>query len=139
MLAESAPVIIREIEAAFGQVQHPGDHLLLHSQCMDDSDIEDFYGRFDLAYDNLRYFMGDTSIAGPVFVDSAVAGDPGNNGSSEQGTSALPFNTIHEATYAVRSGDEVRIQPGNYNQQFRIWRPMTLKRAGSSGTVRIGD
>lgn len=46
MVTESAAVIIREIEAAFAQVEHPGDQSLLHSQCMDDHDIdiEDFYG-----------------------------------------------------------------------------------------------
>ncbi len=36
--------IIGEIENAFADVQHPGDHRLLHAQCMDDGDIADFYG-----------------------------------------------------------------------------------------------
>ncbi|MCH8147118.1 MAG: trypsin-like peptidase domain-containing protein [Planctomycetes bacterium] len=102
-------------------------------------EINDYYARFDVAYDNLRYYLGDSYIASPVYVDDGVSGDAGNNGSTEQGSFGAPFNTVHEATYAVRSGDTIRIEPGNYDEQFRIWRPMTLKRRGSSGTVRIGD
>jgi hypothetical protein len=38
----------------------------------------------------------------------------------------------------VRANDTVRIVPGNYNERFRVWRPMRLEREGSSGVVRIG-
>lgn len=95
-------------------------------------------GRFDLAYANLKYVMSSSFIASPTFVDHAAAGDPGNNGASEKGTSAEPFNTVYEATFVVPEGDEVRINPGTYSEQFRVWRPQTLKRNGTTGTVRIG-
>lgn len=100
-------------------------------------DINDYYGRFDLAYDHLRYFMGNSYISSPVHVSGAWLGDPGNDGSLEQGNSAFPFNTVHEATYSVREGDTVMIAPGNYNETFRLWRPMRLQ-ASTNGTVRIG-
>lgn len=97
------------------------------------------YGRLDLAYANLRYFMGDESIpSGIVYVNGGVAGDPGNNGSSERGTVINPFNSVYEATFCVRSDDTVLVSPGNYNQSMRIWRPMTIGRLGSSGQVVIG-
>lgn len=97
-----------------------------------------YAGRFDLAYDNLKYVMSSSFIASPTYVDSGVAGDPGNNGASEKGTSAEPFNTVYEATFVVPEGDEVRIDPGTYAEQFRVWRPQTLKRNGTAGSVRIG-
>lgn len=100
--------------------------------------VDKYYGRFDLAYDNLKYFMGNSWIASPVHVDGGISGDSGNDGASEQGSAAAPFSAVREATFAVRSGEEVRIEPGTYNQQFRIWRPMTLTRKGSSGVVTIG-
>ncbi|MGD2110338.1 MAG: hypothetical protein PVI86_13235 [Phycisphaerae bacterium] len=101
--------------------------------------VSKYYGRFYLAWDHLRYYMGEADIASPVYVNSAVAGDPGNNGNSERGTAAQPFNTVHEASYAVRSNDELLIEPGNYDERFTIWRPMTLNRSGSSGAVEIGQ
>jgi hypothetical protein len=36
--------VVRQIEAAFGGLDHPGDDKLLHPQCFDDMDIEAFYG-----------------------------------------------------------------------------------------------
>lgn len=96
------------------------------------------YGRFDLAYENLRYYLGNSYIASPVYVNRGAGGDPGNNGNSERGTSGQPFNTVYEATFAVRSGDRVRITPGTYNERMTIWRPMRLERSGTSGIVRIG-
>lgn len=100
--------------------------------------VTKYYGRLDLAYENLRYYLGNSYIASPVYVNHENVGDPENEGYSEQGTSALPFNTVLEATFAVRSGDTVMISPGNYDEQMRIWRPMTL-RCWGSGTVRIGE
>ena len=97
------------------------------------------YGRLDLAYDHLRYYMGNAAIASPVHANLGVPGDPGNNGFLEQGTAGLPFNTVYEATFAVRPGDTVQIAPGGYNERFTIWRPMRLARQGSSGTVVIGQ
>ncbi len=97
------------------------------------------YGRFDLAMDFLRYYLSSTYIASPMYVNGGVGGDPGNNGSAERGTDALPFNTVYEASYAVIAGDDMHIVPGNYNERFTIRRPMTLKRWGPSGVVRIGQ
>lgn len=94
------------------------------------------YGRFDIAYQNLRYYLQD--IASPVYV-AIGTGDPENNGSAERGTSPMPFNSVHEATFAVAEGDDVAIGPGDYNERFTVWRPMTLRRAGATGIVRIGD
>lgn len=94
------------------------------------------YGRFDLAFPNLRYFLFE--MANPSVVNGTVAGDPGNNGSSERGTALNPFNTVYEASFAVPSGGTLSIIPDSYNERFTIRRPMTLQRLGSSGTVRIG-
>lgn len=102
-------------------------------------DVDQYYGRFYLAWDHLRYYMGDADIASPVYVDGSAAGDPGNDGNTERGTRTQPFNTVHEASYAVRSNDEVLIESGNYDEQFTIWRPMILKRRGASGVVQIGE
>lgn len=95
------------------------------------------YGRFDLAFANLRYYLNN--IASPVVYVAGWAGDPGNNGAGERGTPTQPFNTVHEATFAVIEGENVAIAPGNYNERFTIWRPMTLHRAGTTGIVRIGQ
>jgi hypothetical protein len=100
--------------------------------------VTKYYGRFSDATTNLRYYLINTDIASPVFVNRAVSGDPENGGNSERGTAANPFNTVYEATFAVRANDTVRIVPGNYNERFRVWRPMRLEREGSSGVVRIG-
>ncbi|MCX7992717.1 MAG: hypothetical protein N2651_03505 [Fimbriimonadales bacterium] len=94
------------------------------------------WGKISQAFDNIQYYILD--MANPTFVDRSVSGDPSNEGNSERGTSSNPFNTVHEATFCVPSGGTVRIRPGNYNQQFTLWRPMTLQRDGSSGTVVIG-
>jgi hypothetical protein len=48
------------------------------------------------------------------------------------------FNTVHEAFYAVNSGNTVSIEPGHYNEHITLWRAMTLTRNGSTGSVRIG-
>ncbi len=97
------------------------------------------YGRLDRAFANLRYFLNDPDIpVGVVFVNGGVGGDAGNAGSSERGTAANPFNAVAEASFCVRTGQEVRITPGVYNERFTIRRPMILSRNGSSGTVKIG-
>ena len=90
--------------------------------------VTEYYGRFYLGWDHLRYYMGEPDIASPVCVDGGVAGDLGVNGNTERGTAAQPFNTVHEASYAVRSNDEILIEPGDYDEQLTIWRPITLKR-----------
>jgi len=95
-----------------------------------------YYGRLDVAYPIVRWYIWE--MANPTYVNRAVAGDPGNDGSSERGTSANPFNTVYEGTFCVPSNGTVRIRPGNYNERFRVWRPMRLEREGSSGVVRIG-
>lgn len=94
------------------------------------------YGRFDLAFSNLQYYL--STIASPVVVTN-WAGDSGNNGSLERGTSANPFSTVYEGSFAVIAGGNLEINPGNYNERFTIRRPMTLIRRGGSGIVRIGQ
>lgn len=94
------------------------------------------WGRLDQAFSHTRYYLSD--MANPTFVDRSVSGDSGNNGDTERGTSSNPFNTVHEATFCVPANGTVRIAPGNYNERFTLWRPMTLRRDGSSGTVQIG-
>lgn len=95
------------------------------------------YGRFDTAFPILRWHL--YQMANPTYVNGAVAGDPGNDGDSERGTQANPFNTVYEATFCVPTGGDVMIAPRSYNEQFTLWRPMTLKRSGSSGVVTIGQ
>jgi hypothetical protein len=94
------------------------------------------WGKIDQAFSHIQFYLSD--MANPTFVDGSVSGDPGNDGNSERGTSSHPFKTVHEATFCVPAGGTVRIAPGNYNQRFTLWRPMTLRRDGSSGTVTIG-
>lgn len=94
------------------------------------------WGRLDLAYPTVRWYIWE--MANPTFVNRAVAGDSGNAGDAERGTSANPFNTVYEGTFCVPSNGTVRIVPGNYNERFRVWRPMRLERSGTSGVVRIG-
>ena len=86
------------------------------------------YGRFDLAFANLRYYLSNAYIASPVFVWGGWSGDPGNNGSLERGTATLPFNTVYEATFAVRAGDTVRIR-----------RPARVTTDETGRTIWIGD
>lgn len=92
------------------------------------------YGRLDTAFSTLKPYLYQTPS--PVYVDGAFSGDPGNAGSSEQGTAPNPFNTVYEATFSVRTGDQILIRAGTYNERFQIQRAMTLKADG--GTVTIG-
>lgn len=94
------------------------------------------YGRFDLAFANLRYYLND--LANPSFVNGGVGGDAANNGSGERGTAPNPFNTVYEATFAVPAGGTVTVAPGTYNERFTLRRPMTIQRTGAAGVVRIG-
>lgn len=93
------------------------------------------YGRLDAAYPIVRWYIN--GMANPAYVDRGVGGDPGNQGSTERGTSALPFNTVYEGTFCVPAGGTLRIKPGNYNERFRIWRPMRME-PSQSGIARIG-
>lgn len=86
-----------------------------------------YYGRFAHAYDDLQPFL--SNIASPVYVDAGYSG-------FEAGTSDEPFNDLVAASYCVIAGDDVRLRPGTYNQQCRIFRPMRLLSTG--GTARIG-
>jgi len=95
------------------------------------------YGRFDLAFPNLRYYLFE--MASPSFVNGAVAGDSGNNGSSERGTVLNPFNTVYEASFAVPAGGTLMVTPDSYNERFTIRRAMTIERLGGSGSVVIGQ
>lgn len=94
------------------------------------------WGRMDLAFPNVRWYIFE--MANPTFVNRAVSGDPGNDGATERGTSGNPFNTVYEGTFCVPTSGTVRIVPGNYNERFRVWRPMRLERSGTAGTVVIG-
>ena len=87
-----------------------------------------YYGRFTLSFDHFSPFIWD--LPSPAFVD-------GDHGGAQRGTSAEPFNQVHEATYAVPAGDEVRIRGGTYNERLTLWRPLTLN--AESGVVRIGE
>jgi len=73
----------------------------------------------------------------PTLVAS-LFGDPGNDGTGERGTAANPFNTVYEATFCVPTYGTVEVVPGNYNERFTVWRPMTLVRSGGSGMVVLG-
>jgi hypothetical protein len=95
-----------------------------------------YYGRLDVAYPIVRWYIWE--MANPTYVDRAVAGDPNNEGDTERGTATNPFNTVYEGTFCVPRNGTVRIRPGNYNERFRVWRPMRLEREGTSGVVRIG-
>ena len=103
-----------------------------------DADNAKEYGRLDRAFNQggLQYYF--RNIPTVVHVDGGVPGDPGNRGTTERGTSANPFNTVEEATFCVIEGDDIAIEPGSYNEQLRIYRPMRLTRNGSSGEVTIG-
>jgi hypothetical protein len=92
------------------------------------------WGRLEYAWSTVKYYL--ENMANPTCVDGTVSGDNNNEGSSEQGTSSNPFNTVREATYCVRSGEILRIAAGNYNERFKFWRPMTLQASG--GPARIG-
>lgn len=85
------------------------------------------YGRFGVSYDTHQPYID--GMASPVFAQAGAGGD-------QLGTSGNPFNTVYEATFCVFAGDEVRIRAGNYNEAFRIWRPMTLN--AENGVARIG-
>jgi hypothetical protein len=104
--------------------------------CPPNSNALGYYGRLDVAFPIVRWYIWQ--MANPTYVDRAVAGDPNNEGDTERGTSANPFNTVYEGTFCVPSNGTVRIRPGNYNERFRVWRPMRLERDGTSGIVRIG-
>ncbi|MBZ0172214.1 MAG: hypothetical protein K8E66_07540 [Phycisphaerales bacterium] len=95
------------------------------------------YGRLDRAWVHLRYFLHD--VPSTVYVSKLVPGDAGNNGSTERGTEANPFNTVEEATYAVIEGHDIAIRSGIYTEHLLIWRPMTLRKSNVGGVVRIGE
>ncbi len=93
------------------------------------------YGRFDLAFPIVQWYI--SNMSNPNFANRFVVGDPGEDGSSERGTQANPFKTVYKSTHSVPTGGTVRITPGNYNERFRLWRPMTLIPDGA-GVVTIG-
>jgi lysyl endopeptidase len=93
------------------------------------------WGRLEYAWSNMKYFLNN--MASPTYVNRSVSGDNNNDGDNERGTASNPFNTLREATYCVRGGDNVLLAPGNYDERFRIWRPMTLKANG--GPVTLGS
>jgi hypothetical protein len=87
-----------------------------------------YFGRFDLAMATLTPYL--ESVASPVWVQKGYVGN-------ESGTSNDPFNTIYEATFAVRSNDSIAIRPGSYAEGFTLYRPMIL--TAPNGTVVIGQ
>lgn len=94
-----------------------------------------WYGRLDTAFPTIGVYL--FNMPNPSVANRAVAGDPGNDGTAELGTALNPFNTVYEATFCVPTGGTVQVAPGNYNERFTLWRPMTLAKTGS-GTVIIG-
>jgi hypothetical protein len=92
------------------------------------------WGRLEYAWSSVKYYL--ENMASPTHVDRTVGGDNNNEGGNERGTASNPFNTLREATYCVRAGDDVRLATGHYNEQFKIWRPMRL--IANGGLVRIG-
>ncbi len=103
-----------------------------------DAPFRSYGGRLDQAYDHLKYALADAFIASPTYVNNTAVGDDGGNGILERGVVAAPYTGILEASFVVRAGDELRINPGNYTGRVKIWRPMKLKRDGTSGSVRMG-
>jgi lysyl endopeptidase len=86
------------------------------------------YGRFGVSFDTLEPYI--FNMASPVFVQAGAGGD-------QRGTSGDPFDGVFEASFCVFAGDEVRIRGGTYNENFTLWRPMTLN--AENGVVRIGE
>jgi hypothetical protein len=67
----------------------------------------------------------------PIFVDRANSG-------TENGSQALPFNTLQEAITAIPEPPRtIRISGGSYNETFTINKPCTLK-GWRNGSVVIG-
>jgi hypothetical protein len=94
-----------------------------------DCDTNDFatYGRFDSAWPFLQPYLIPTD---PIYANSAFGG-------MEYGTIGAPFNTLLEASFAVITGSEVRIQAGNYDEIILINKAMTLD--SRNGTATIGQ
>lgn len=65
-----------------------------------------------------------------VWVDGTYSG-------TEVGGPSNPFNTAFEGTSAVEPGGTVYIRPGNYDEQFTVFRPMIVRSEG--GTAVIGQ
>ncbi len=104
--------------------------------CAPDPNAVVLHGRLDTAFPTVRWYLFNP--ANPTYVDRSVAGDPNNEGTTEQGGSLTPFNTLYEGIVCVPTGGTVIVQPGNYNERLLFWRPMVIERGGTSGVVVIG-
>lgn len=72
------------------------------------------------------------SLLTNVYVDESSS-------QGENGSAAFPYNTVREGAWSVlRSGGTLNILPATYSEPILIQRPMTIRRWGTSGTVRIG-
>jgi len=85
------------------------------------------YGRFDQAWGVFSPYLNPTD---PVYVDNSWGGN-------EQGTQSEPFDTVIEGVFAVLRDSNVFIDAGNYGENIRIDKAMTLNAQG--GVVRIGN
>lgn len=89
------------------------------------------YGRlYDVWFRVEPYLYRDATDEWDAYVDNTYAG-------SEWGTLAAPFRSILKGVYAVKSGENVFIDAGSYNERFTVNKPMTLH--SMNGTVVIGQ
>ena len=83
--------------------------------------------QLDVALSCLRYANDPTYVS--------FAGVP----CQETGTVLLPYRTVGAGVMGVLPAGDVLIVPGNYDEAVTVFRPLTLKRLGSSGVATIGQ
>lgn len=89
------------------------------------------YGRLYDVWPRVEpYLFRDAEVEWDAYVDNSYTG-------TEWGTAAQPFRSILKAVYAVKSGEDVYIDTGTYNERFTINKAMTLH--SMNGTVVIGQ
>jgi len=69
---------------------------------------------------------------------STVYVNPANSG-AEDGTAQYPWNTAKEGYAGAYLGGNVYLTPISYNEKFRMAKPCTLRRFGTTGSVIIGQ
>ncbi len=69
---------------------------------------------------------------------STVYVNPANSG-VEDGTFLHPWNTAREGYAGAYLGGNVYLTPISYNEKFRMAKPCTLQRLGTTGSVIIGQ
>lgn len=106
---------------------------LMSYHCDNDLDFDLTEGQLDRWADIARRYLASEMTGVTVFVDRQNA--QGNN----DGYSTNPYRTVQAGVAAATasSGNIVMVRPGNYNEQFTINQPVTL-RATRAGWVTIG-